>query len=105
MANKNDDNEQDRNSETPTLTPVLINLPDLSNQIGGIIQPVNPHFSGHSVVADIETEDPDVQWIPNPGFVAVMIAEEEAVPLTADDIAAVNFASERTPSTASCVHI
>jgi hypothetical protein len=50
-------------------------------------------------VADIETEDPDVQWIPNPGLVAVMVAEEEAVPLTADDIAAVNVAPERTPST------
>jgi len=84
MAHKNDDNEQERNSNSPSLTPVLINrtlvLPDLTNQIGGIIQPVNPHFSGYSVVADIETEDPDVQWIPNPGLLSHDCGERSSPP-------------------------
>jgi hypothetical protein len=50
-------------------------------------------------VIDVEDEDPDVQWIPNPGFVAIPIATEEAVPLILTDIAAINVAPERTPST------
>ena len=66
---------------------------------GGIIQPLNPHFSGFNTVIDVLDEDPDVHWIPNLGFVAIAIAEEEAFPLISANIAAINVAPERTTST------
>jgi len=103
MENQCDERKDEETSGMPNLTPVYINrariLPDSANQVGGVIQPVNPHFSGYNVVIDIENEDPDVQWIPNPGFVPVVIAEEEAVALTEADIAAINVAPERILST------
>ena len=102
MENQCDEKEAGDSSELQNLTPVLINraiiLSDSVNQVDGVIQPVNPHFSGYEVVVDIENEDSDVQWISNPGFIAVALAEEEAVPLTQEDIAAINVAPERTAS-------
>jgi len=48
------------------------------------------------VVIDVENEDPEVEWIPAPNYVAVVIANEDATatPLLQDDIAAINVAPE-----------
>ena len=51
------------------------------------------------MIVDIEEDDPDVQWLPNPLFVGVVIAGEEAIPLSQDEIAAIHVEPERTNST------
>jgi len=91
-----------------TQSDSTVNNPTFSDRItvlaapealGGIIHPVNPHFTGYNTVINVENEDPDVQWISNPGFVVNAIAEEEATPLSLTDIAAINVEPERTHST------
>jgi len=66
-------------------------LPIPESNPGSVIQPVNPHYSGYNVVIDVENEDPEVEWIAAPGFVAVVIANEDATPLTQDEIAAIRI--------------
>ena len=73
-------------------------LPTPEPCTGCVIQPLNPHFSGFDVVVDVENEDPDVEWIPGPGLVAVVIANEDATPLSHEEIAAINVAPERITS-------
>ena len=97
-AQLNIDDNESLNQETPVVVNRLTVL-STSEQLGGVIQPINPHFAGFNVVVDIENEDPDVQWLPNPGFVAIVIAEEEATPLSMTEIQAINIAPERTSST------
>ena len=69
-------------------------LPSPESSRGGVIQPVNPHYSGYDVVIDVENEHPDVQWLPPPDFVAVVIANEDATPLSQDEIVAIHVAPE-----------
>ncbi len=73
-------------------------LPSPESSSGGVIQPVNPHFSGYNVVYDVGAEDPDVEWVPNPGFVAVVIGNDIATPLSVQEITAINVAPERIAS-------
>jgi hypothetical protein len=89
----------EQQNQTPTFINGVALIPDSArNRLGGVIQPLNTQFTGYDVV-DIDNEDPEVQWIPDPGFVAVTIGTEEVTPLSMDDIAAINVAPERTPST------
>ena len=104
MEDTNGVNEMVESIEQQNQTPTFINrvrlIPETAlNRSGGVIQPLNTQFSGYDVVVDIDNEDPEVQWIPNPGFIPVMIATEEATPLSMVDIAAINVAPERTSST------
>ncbi len=104
MEDTNGVNEMVESIEQQNQTPTFINrvrlIPETAlNRLGGVIQPLNTQFSGYDVVVDIDNEDPEVQWIPNPGFIPVMTATEEATPLSMVDIAAINVAPERTSST------
>ncbi len=65
---------------------------------GGIIQPLNPHFAGSEVDVYVDNEDPDVEWIPGPDLVAVVVANEDAIPLSREEIAAINVVPERITS-------
>jgi len=84
---------------TPVFTNRARTIPDPQNEAGGVIQPLNPHFAGYEVVVDVEIEDPDVQWIPNPGYVAIVIADEEAILLSQEEISAIHVAREGSSST------
>jgi hypothetical protein len=88
-----------KQNETPEMNNGDRLLSDPHNQMGGVIQPVNPHFCGNDVIVDIGEEDPDVQWLPNPLFEGVVIAGEEAIRLSQDEIAAIHVEPERTNST------
>jgi hypothetical protein len=102
MENTITQSEEEEKSDFTINHPIFLDrvtVLAMSDSIGGIIQPVNPHFPGFNTVIDVVDEDPDVLWIPNPGFVAIPIATEEALPLIFTDIAAINVAPERTPST------
>ena len=84
--------DTEQQNQTPTFINRATLLPDSSrNRLGGVIQPLNTQFTGYDVFVDIDNEDP--------GFVAVTIGTEEVTPLSMDDIAAINVAPERTPST------
>jgi hypothetical protein len=61
---------------------------------GSVIQPVNPHYSGVDVVADVGNEDTLVEGMQTPCQIAVMLANEEATPLSQDEVAAIHVAPE-----------
>ena len=98
-----DDSVSILNEQRLNATPVFTNrarvFPDPQNEMGGVIQPLNPNFAGYDVVADVDNEDPDVEWIPNPGFVAIVIADEDAIPFSQEEIAAKHVAPEGSIST------
>jgi len=99
MENKRSESDTD-NGETSSFTLDSRTIcqarviPITESGPGSVIQPVNPHYSGYDVVIDVEKEDPEVEWIPAPGYVAVVISNEDATPLSQDEIAAIYVTPE-----------
>jgi hypothetical protein len=95
MENKRSESDTD-NGETSTfsldsrsMSPVRI-ITNAESSPGSVVQPLNPHYSGYDVVVAVPNENPEIEWNPGSGYVAVAIDNADATPLSQEEIAAIH---------------